>query len=153
MTGPISRDDYMQVLVARQQAWHARNPHVKLPALYEWFIEDGDELYVIVPKQAPAPKKTVTPRVYRSAESLRAERDKLDADMARVAGAGDPGDRAATNLSPYSRSRAAASAGRRRFAQMDRALERYTAMSRRRDALDSRIAKAEAREARRNGDA
>lgn len=67
--------------------------------------------------------------------------------MARVANNG-PDDRAAANLSPNARSRAARNAGRRRFAQMDRVLERYTRLETKRTRLCGQLARAEAREAR-----
>jgi hypothetical protein len=85
--------------------------------------------------------------VYRSAESIRAELEIVDAQLAAF-GVNDVPDRAAANLSPHARSRAAARAGRRRFTRMDRDLQRYTALTRRRDRLAGRLATAEAREKR-----
>ena len=145
---PISGDNYMQVLVQRQQAWIAANAPTRTPSwasapLLEWFIEPGDEQFVQLPGpvQRPAPQ----PRTYRSAESLRVERDGVERRMHEVASAG-PTDPAAVNLSPFARSRAASRAGRRRFAQLDRSLEQYTQLQQRRDRLNGRIASAEARE-------
>lgn len=149
LTEPISGDEYVRVvLVARQQAWiaaQAEGPRLRFPPLLEWFIADDDEQFVVLPTppEKPAPK----PRQYRSAASLREERDGLLARMEQAAGRNDPGDLAATNLSPSSRSRAARNAGRRRFAQMDRDLETYAKLRRRLDVLNGRIARAEAREA------
>lgn len=145
---PMTGEQYMTVLVERQQAWkqaHAK-PGVRLrfPALLEWFIQPGEEHLVLLPE--PAPKPPRTPRVYRSAESLRQERAELMEHMARVAGCNDAPDRAAANLSPHSRSRAARTAGRRRFARMDRDLEKYAALQRQLTALNGQIARAEARE-------
>lgn len=151
LTEPISGDEYVRVvLVGRQRAWldaHPRTAQKGLPPLLEWFIQAGDEKYVQLPEPEPAPTRQPRPRHYRSAASLRAERDTLAKRMTQIAAAGDVGDRAAANLSPHSRSRAARTAGRRRFAQMDHALERYTAMSRHLENLNQRIAAAERREA------
>jgi hypothetical protein len=150
LTGPISGDEYVRVvLVRRQEAWIAAHETSRgFPPLLEWFIEPGDEEFVQLPEavEKPSSKDAPKPRQYRSAESLRAERDGLLRRMEQVAGRGDLGDRAAVNLSPYARSRAARTAGRRRFAQMDRDLETYTKLKRRLDVLNSRIARAEARE-------
>jgi hypothetical protein len=151
LTEPISGEDYMSVLLARQAAWRdaytvgGRAP--ARPPLLEHFVLDADVPFVVVPDHAPKPKPKPQPRQYRSAESLRAELAKVEATMDRVAGRSDTGDRAAANLSPSARSRAARTAGRRRFAQMDRDLERYTQLRQRASALASQIARAEAREA------
>ena len=142
MTG----DQYMEVLVERQRTWERKHTtpdmRPRYPALLEWFILPGEELLVRLPEPAP----TTRPPRYRSAESLRQERDQLVQRMAAIAGTGDTPDRAAANLSPHSRSRAARTAGRRRFDQMDRALETYARLSRRLTAMNGRIARAEARE-------
>lgn len=151
LTEPVSGDEYVRVvLVGRQQAWLAVNPTGKswLVPLLEWFIEPGDEAFVHLPESEPVPlRRARKPRVYRSAALLRAELAEVERHMAAVAGAGDCGDGAVVNLSPNARSRAARTAGRKRFAQLDRALERYAQLQRRRDALRSRIVSAEAREA------
>jgi hypothetical protein len=76
---------------------------------------------------------------------LREERDKVAAQLAAI-GDEDCADGAVVNLSPYSRSKAAARAGRRRFERMDRDLERYAALQRRLENLNGRILTAEARE-------
>lgn len=52
LTGPIDGDRYVrEVLVARQEAWHAANPEASrdVPPLLEWFIQPGDEDFVVVP--------------------------------------------------------------------------------------------------------
>lgn len=150
LTEIVDGDTYIEVLLRRQAAW--RDAHtvdgivpVFLPML-EHFVREADEPYVRLHEQKPTPKRTPTPRRYRSAASLRAELADVEQRMERVAGRSDTGDRAAANLSPHSRSRAVSRAGRRRFAAMDRDLETYTRLLRRRDSLKSRIAKAEARE-------
>jgi len=151
LTEPISGEDYMEVLVARQAAYVATQgqsgPLQRFLPLLEWFVRAEDEPFVILPESTPAPKRTRQPRVYRSAASIRAELDDVEARLAAF-GANDVPDRAAANLSPHARSRAAARAGRRRFERMDRDLQRYTALARRRDQLAGRLASAEAREQR-----
>lgn len=143
---------YIALLLERQATWmaeHGVHPY-GLPPLLEWFVRPGDEDMVDLPEQRPegldrSEKPKRAPRVYRPAASIRDELASVEAEMERVAGRG-PDDVAATNLSPRSRSRAARTAGRRRFAQLDRDLERYTALKVRRDRLAGRLAAAEARE-------
>ena len=147
LNAPIDAEDYVDLLLARQAAWHAARPHVSLPLLPEHFIEDGDEKWVILPDAKPAPKRQRTARRYRPAADIRAELADVEARMARIAGSG-PDDPAAVNLSPFARSRAARNAGRRRFAQLDRDLERYTKLAARRDTLAFALKSAEAREAK-----
>ncbi|GAA2678870.1 hypothetical protein LV78_005478 [Actinosynnema pretiosum] len=150
ITMPMTGEQYIEVLVERQRAWEQKHtkPGMKpgFPALLEWFILPGEELLVQLPEPAPATRPVRRPRRYRSAESLRQERDQLVQRMAAIAGTDDTPDRAAANLSPRSSSRAARSAGRRRFDRMDRALETYTRLSQRLTVLNGRIARAEARE-------
>ncbi|RLK58468.1 hypothetical protein [Actinokineospora cianjurensis] len=142
LSSPISGEDYIEVLLARQAAYQGAHPY-RFPPLLEWFVRDEDVDYVELPK--PAPKRTTTPRVYRGAASIRGELKRVDAQLAAI-GASGPTDRAAANLSPFARSKTAARAGRARFARMDRDLERYTALTRRRDQLAGRLAVAAARE-------
>lgn len=151
ITTPMTGEEYMTVLAERQQTWEREHtkPGVRLrfPALLEWFIVPGEEHLVQLPETAePTTRPARRPRTYRSAESLRQERDRLAQCMEQVAGAGDTHDQASTNLSPYSRSRVVRRAGRRRFAAMDRALEKYARMVKRLAQLDGQIARAEARE-------
>lgn len=113
--------------------------------LLEWFIADSDEQWVRLPASTTVPKRETKLRVYRSAASIREKLATVEASMARIAGNGSE-DNAVVNLSPFSRSRAARTAGRRRFEQMDRDLERYVALDKRRTALKNRLASAEARE-------
>lgn len=143
----ITGEEYIAVLLARQAAWISRNRSygADRPPLLEWFIRDGDEDFVHLPEEAPSAKRERRPRVYRSAASLREERAKVQARMDAITGSG-PDDPASTNLSPFSRSKAAARAGRRRFEKLDRDLERYTALSQRLARLDGRIMLADARE-------
>lgn len=148
LAAPIDAEDYIQLLLDRQAAWEAAHPYHRLRPLLEWFIEPGDEQWVRLPARTPnAPKPKPTRRVYRSAASIRTELAAVEAKMARIASAGSD-DPAAVNLSPYSRSRAARTAGRRRFAQLDRDLERYANLQRRRTRLAGRLAAAEARESK-----
>lgn len=172
-TQKLTGDEYMQLLEQRRAEWEAAHPareaaeaeiaRIKREfpnanptlkpgweppvALLEWFVRPGDEDLVDLPEDKPAPKPKREPRVYRSAASLIEERELL-VDRRDAITADDGGDMAATNLSPSSRSRAARNAGRRRFAQLDRDLERVADLNRRIASLNSRIARAVAREAR-----
>ena len=149
LSGPISGEDYMLVLAARQAAFVAAqsSPELRYPPLLEWFIRDEDAAHVVLPEPETAPKRTPKPRVYRTAESIRAELDTVTGQLDAI-GANDPTDPAAVNISPFSRNKAVARAGRARFARMDRDLERYTQLSQRRNQLAGRLASAEARENR-----
>lgn len=153
LTAPIDGDTYVrEVLTARQAAYMAaqstgtRAVTARFPPLLEWFIRDEDVRWVDIPAEKPAPKRARKPRVYRSAASIAEELATVEARMAAIAGSG-PDDPAAVNISPFARSRAARRAGRARFEKLDRNLERYTALSRRRDNLKGRLASAKAREA------
>ncbi|MEV0646062.1 hypothetical protein AB0I28_12430 [Phytomonospora sp. NPDC050363] len=167
----LTRDEYMDLLLARQAEWVAANPleeaaaatiarikaeypdanpQINLrhrPPLLEWFICEGDENLVDIAflEPEPQPKRDRKPRVYRSAVSLRDERNRVQAQMDAITG-DDCGDMAVVNLSPNARSRAARRAGVRRFAKLDRDLQRFTELKRRLDRLNGRIAAAEARE-------
>src|SRR3954471_14726815 len=70
ITEPVTGEQYMEILLARQAAYVSRNPGTLLPLL-EWFIRSGDEAYVILPEVVRAEKRKPTPRMYRSAASLR----------------------------------------------------------------------------------
>jgi hypothetical protein len=149
LSASIDAEDYMQLLLERQAAWevvHPQHQHRFRPLL-EWFIASDDEKWVRLPDSTPVPKRQPTPRVYQSAESIRVELEAVQAQMARIANAGSD-DPASVNISPCARSRAARTAGRRRFAQLDRDLERYTSLKRRHALLSGRLVSAEARESK-----
>jgi hypothetical protein len=156
MTG----DEYIDVLKQRRDQWlaeHPARPHdaaitpkFETPALLSWFVRAGDEDLVELPeREKPAPKADAKPaprtRSTVDTAALVAQRDALVAQRDRIAGDG-PVDRACANLSPSSRNRAAASAGRRRFVAMDRDLARYTELAKRIKVLDQRIAVAQRRQ-------
>lgn len=164
----MNGDEYMELLEQRRAAWEAAhpareaaeaqiaqikrdfpgaNPQLKpnwtpLRPLLEWFIEPGDEDLVTLPEPEPKPKPR--PRVYRSAASLREEREQVQAQIEALWE--DDGDMAVVNLSPHAKSRAARNAGRRRMANLDREIDLGLRLSRRLQSLDARIASAEARE-------
>lgn len=148
----MTLNEYMEVLQARLAEWEAAHPkptwaRTHFPPLLEWFIQPGDEeLVELPPDPEPAPKRPRHPRTYRSAASLREERQRVHDELNALIEIDSEGDMAITNLSPYSRSRAARAAGRRRFAQLDRDLQRYTRLQRRLTYLDGRIARADRRE-------
>lgn len=153
LTHVVTGDEYMEILLKRQAAFtahiaeHGGGVKLRYPPLLEWFVRDADADFVRLPDQAPAPPKpTPKPRVYRTAASIRAELASVEARMAQVAGRTDYGDTAAANLSPNARSRAARTAGRKRFDQMDRDLATYTRLDQRRQRLAGRLRAAEARE-------
>lgn len=158
MTAQLTGDEYIALLQRRQDEWvaaQAQRPfRVRFTPLLEDFVEPGDEDLVDPTVYAPAPpqpkqtptKRTPKPRKYRSAESLRAERDRVQARRDAIA-ARDCRDVAIVNLGPSSRNSRFARAGRRRFEQMDRDLQRYTQLTAKLADLGGRIARAEAREA------
>ncbi|MEQ7847761.1 hypothetical protein [Nocardioides kribbensis] len=142
MTG----DEYMDLLLERQAEWerkHAGDPRRPWARpLLEWFIREGDDLLFTPPEEQPQPKRATQSRVYRSAASLRAERDRLVTQRAPL-------------LTPILTDRAAAGGvalGPKRTArvqaQEDRRLQRYVSLTRRIEALETRIQRAEAREVR-----
>lgn len=140
MTG----DEYIALLTERQQAHLVVHPPAKpwLKPLLEWFIQPGDEDLFTPPTNAPEPKRPTTPRVYRTAASLRAEREDLISRRDATVPESLP-DRAAVTGQGIGIKR-----GLRYAARMDRALQKYTALDRRIRELDGRIARAESREAR-----
>lgn len=139
MTG----DEYMTLLLERQAEHMAANPPAQPWAkpLLEWFIRDGDEELFTPPPETPQPKREPKPRVYRSAASLRVERDRLATQAAPLV-APIANDRAATH---------GAALGRRRTDRMaareDAKLRKYVALDKRIKELDRRIERAERREA------
>ena len=169
----MTSDEYMQLLkerraeaeIAAKLEWFRSAPIEGSPPftpkawvrpLLESFVLPGDEDLFTPPKAAPAPKREATPRTYRSAASLREERDALLARRDGLVKADDGSVEADPfaigNISTQALYPRARAAGRRRFARMDRELERFASLTRRIDVLDSRIAKAEAREAHAESD-
>lgn len=154
-TSRLTGDEYMAVLLDRQATYEAEQaaqhtddirPHSWARPLLEWFIRPGDELLFTPPAPVPQPKRETTPRVYRTAASLRVERDRLAAEAARLT---TPlsSDRAASGGVALGRKRTA-----RLIARQDRRLRRYVALDHRIRALDDRIARAERREAKEAAD-
>lgn len=138
MTG----EEYMALLLQRQSEWESEHPGRQPWArpLLEWFIRDGDELLFIPPAEVPQPKRETKPRVYRTAASLREQRERLVTQRAPL-------------LVPLSPDRAASGGqalGRKRTGRMqqreDARLRRFVELDRRIRALDYRIQRAEARE-------
>lgn len=144
MTG----DEYMDVLLERQAEYELDHPAVRpwLRPLLEWFVRPGDEKLVDLPApvvSAPAAKPPTRPRTYRTVESLRAERDRLQARADALVGSAGVPDRAASHGEAMGRS-----GTRRQSASDDRKLAQYVEVAKRINTLDYRIARAEAREAR-----
>jgi len=165
----MTSDEYMQLLkerraeaeIAAKLEWFRSAPLEGSPPftpkawvrpLLESFVQPGDEDLFAPSKAAPAPKRETTPRTYRSASSLREERDRLQTRRDGLVKADDGSVEADPfaigNISTQALYPRARAAGRRRFARMDRDLEQFAHLLRRIDVLDSRIAKAEAREER-----
>ncbi|MDM8084726.1 hypothetical protein QUV83_08125 [Cellulomonas cellasea] len=137
MTG----DEYMALLEQRRDAYEAEHPTARawVRPLLEWFIRPGDEALVALPTTAP--KRQTTPRTYRTAESLRADRDRVDAEIRRLSDSAALPDRAASHGVALGRARTA-----RHQARADRALARAAELYQRLSVLDGRIARAERRE-------
>lgn len=138
----VTLDEYVALLEQRQAAYVAEHPPARpwLVPLLEWFIEPGDEDLVDLPKPTPQPKRVTTPRVYRSAASLREERDRLVAQRDPLA-APLLGDRAASHGQALGPKRTA-----RIQQREDSRLRRYVELDKRIRELDVRIARAERRE-------
>lgn len=147
LSEPIDGEAYIEVLLARQAAYISRNfPYgTDIPPLLSHFVRDEDAAFVVLPEQKPQPKRVSKPRVYRSAASIREELEQVIAQRDAIGG-NEPADRAIANISPFARSKSAARAGRRRFAQMDRDLEKYARLTQRIETLRFRLLSAEARE-------
>lgn len=142
---------YMDLLVERQNAHMAEHPPTLpwLVPLLEWFIQPGDEDLVDMDaieasnaRSSDSPKPERTPRVYRTSESLREERDRLIAQRAPLAEPISP-DRAASGGVALGAKRTA-----RLQTREDSRLRRYVALTRRIETLDHRIRSADARERR-----
>lgn len=141
----LTGDEYIALLQQRQAEYVAQlspRRHPWVVPLLEWFIRDGDEHLFTPPKEQSQPKRVTKPRTYRSAESLRAERDRLIAQR-------DPlavpllSDRAASHGQALGAKRTA-----RIQQREDSRLRRYVELDERIKALDVRIARAERREAK-----
>lgn len=127
-----TQTEYIDVLLTRQAAYAAEHPPVPgrewARPLLDWFIEDDDEVEgitydVVEPTPAATPQRRDRRPEYRA--RLDRNRARLQLIEQRLAAlVGDGGDPAQVNISPYSRSRAAAAAGRRRYATLDRNLDR-----------------------------
>jgi hypothetical protein len=136
----VTPDQYLALLQSRRDEHEAEHPaRPGFPALLEWFVRDGDEELFTPPAETPKPAPQ--PRHYRSAASLRAERDYVAALRDRVA------DSAALPDVAASRGLALGARGTARHQQAsDRALARHAALTARIDHLDWRIGRAERRE-------
>lgn len=145
----MNGDEYMALLLERQaehmaassRSTDGRITWPNLPPLLEWFIRPGDENLFTPPKPTPQPKRATTPRVHRSAASLREERDRLIALR-------DPLVTPLLNDRAASHGQALGHKGTARIQKReDSRLRRYVELDKRIQALDGRIARAERREA------
>lgn len=136
---------YMQRLIDRKQAFDAaldaRTPahpyrlKQRLPALYEWFVRDGDE-HIVAPEvlHPPKPRRERKPRYYRPASYWQDQITRLEAEIASVS---EPivTDRAAAGgcaLGPKRTARVQEREDRKlqRYVQLQKRLDHATAMHR-----------------------
>lgn len=152
-TEKISMDDYMKLLTERMNA-HMEPLQRKavetaerlgrpilppLPPLLEWFIRDGDEDLVELPK--PAAKRKPEPRYYRPASYWQELVTRIEEQMAATAARADVGDRAAAGgcaLGPK--------ATARHQRRADYALQRYSALTKKLAHAQGMLRSAQARE-------
>jgi len=134
-TRKLTADEYIDLLLHRQQAWIAQATETeprqgwsaKCPPLLEWFVQDDDVDLVDIPSdppKTPRPKRQKKPPRLRPVEDIQADIDRLQARMDRL---GRPlsDDPAATRLSDRR-------LVRRNHARMDRELTEYVDLSERR---------------------
>src|SRR5690625_2292922 len=98
----LSDDEYIALLQERQATWEAHRPSYLrswVRPLLEWFIEPGDEELFTPPPVEPQPKRQPTPRRYRPSSEIRAERDRVQAELDRHTTPVDY-DPGVVNLSP-----------------------------------------------------
>lgn len=155
-----SQEEYLEELLRRQSVYVAEHPSVPgrewVRPLLTWFVRDDDEVEGVTVDAPPSPPPVAKPpqsdrrpeirgRLARNRDRLVSTRRQLDA----LSGEGDP---ATVNLSPFARNRAAAAAGRRRLAQLDRDITRGTKLLATEAGLLHRIALDETRLARAEGE-
>ncbi|WP_280454819.1 hypothetical protein [Nocardia brasiliensis] len=145
---PVSGEEYMQVLLARQADWVARNSSpttgdglFRCMPLPEQFVRDEDASLVVLRERTPRPKPTPAPRYYRPAAYWRGKIARFEARAAKLA-------------MPIITDRAAAGGaglGRKRTARVQQAedgrLREYAACQRSLAHARSMLRKADAREA------
>lgn len=146
----MTPDAYMALLLDRMREWTDTHTHAPgYPPLLEWFVRDGDEHLVDMDAIRAAndattdqPRPAAKPRRYRTAAELRDKRDRLAARRDALADIALP-DRAAATGQGIGRKRAI-----RYAARMDSRLRRYVELDVKVRALEDKIRRAEAREAR-----
>ncbi len=151
----LTPEQYMDLLKQRREAYYAEygQPHPGRPALIEWFIEDGDEQLVdraaidadLAAADRASRRTAPTPRAHRTAASIRAELDRVEARLAAIEGTRrhDTDDLAAyggIGIRQTGRQR------RKHGERLDRLAQEHTRLTRKRDVLRGRLAVAAARE-------
>lgn len=143
----LTGDEYMALLVERQAAYVAAHPPLKpwIMPLLEWFVLPGDEELFTPPKPKPQPKPARKPRTYRPASHWRERLERIDAALAAL----DPGPRhGTTDRAAYGGVGVPQTA--RQNAQwanrIDRTARRYGELSRAREEIAGKLARAERRE-------
>ena len=144
----LTGDEYMALLVERQAAHiakHPPNPSWLVPLL-EWFILPGDEDLFTPPKPTPQPKRERKPVNYKPASHWRQKLERIDAELAAL----DPGPRfGTTDMAAYGGVGVPQTARQNRqwARRIDRAAERYGRLTRARDEIAGKLARAKRREA------
>lgn len=143
----LTGDEYMAVLIERRDAYYAEHgqPRPGFPALLEWFVRDGDEDLFTPPEPAPQPKREPKPRTYKPASHWREKLERIDRELDAL----DTGPRfGTTDRAAYGgvgvpqTARQDAQWARR----IDRTAERYGRLTRARDEVAGKLARAEIRE-------
>lgn len=151
----MSMDEYMDLLVQRMNEYMeprqrraaetaaslGRPVLPLLPPLLAWFIRDGDEHLVELPK--PTPKSKPEPRYYRPASYWQERVTRIEEQMAATAARADVGDRAAAGGCALGRKGTALHQKR-----ADTALQRYSALAKKLAHAKGMLRSAQAREAR-----
>lgn len=150
----LTPDEYMALLLERRDDYETRHPPTRpwIRALPEWFIRDGDEDLVdmdaiedVNRRATEQPTRTPKPRNYRPASHWREKLARIDRELDAL----DPGPRfGTTDMAAYGgvgvpqTARQNAQWARR----IDRTAERYVRLTRARDEIAGKLARAERRE-------
>lgn len=129
---PDETPEYLATMVRSDERW--------------WMSQVARDAAREAEPASPVPEPRVR-RAPRPAAYWRDLLDKAQAELDRITGSVSS-DPAVVNLSHTSRSRAARSAGARRMAKLGRDVERVAYLTRRTGFLRSKVASAEAREAK-----
>lgn len=141
ITATMTGEEYMGVLLTRQEEWMASqggSVKVKFPPPLDHFIEDADVALVQLPEKPV--KVASSPRSYRSASYWQNRVASLTEEMDRLSTPIIP-DRAAAGGQGIGVAR-----GRKVAVREDRKLERYVALKRKLNHAEGMLRKARVRE-------